>query len=189
MEVLKRQIQLNEKGCWIWLGSQRPAHHKRINGKMRTILAYGQQTFRRKRWSAHRLSWTVFKGDIPAGKCVCHRCDTPLCINPDHLFLGSALDNSTDAKEKNRHPFGEKHPKHKLTDKVVKQMRTVYQPCSRNFGQRALAKKFKCAVGLVCDVLNGKRWSHVKPSKAIALNTTELCHAEESQKDSPSGQA
>lgn len=51
---------------------------------------------------AHRVSFSVFKGEIPPGLCVLHRCDTPMCVNPDHLFLGTQSDNMLDMYAKNR---------------------------------------------------------------------------------------
>ncbi len=51
---------------------------------------------------AHRAAWLIHKGPIPAGQSVLHRCDTPLCVNPNHLFLGTQLDNMRDRSEKGR---------------------------------------------------------------------------------------
>jgi hypothetical protein len=53
-------------------------------------------------WRAPRLAWTLLRGEIPVGLSVCHRCDTPLCVNPDHLFLGTQRDNMYDAIAKGR---------------------------------------------------------------------------------------
>lgn len=77
-------------GCHIW---QKPPNS---NG-------YGQLRIKQKTTSAHRLSWAARHGRIPAGMVVCHRCDEKLCINPDHLFLGSQGDNMADLKAKRLH--------------------------------------------------------------------------------------
>jgi len=63
---------------------------------------YGQVGFQGKLWMTHRLVWTLVNGDIPKDMVVCHRCDNPKCINPNHLFLGTMSDNSKDSVKKGR---------------------------------------------------------------------------------------
>lgn len=75
--------------CWIWKAARRPDN-------------YGQFKFRGQMMNANRVSWILHNGEIPDGLLVCHRCDNPPCINPDHLFLGSHQDNRTDAVKKGR---------------------------------------------------------------------------------------
>lgn len=85
-----RYIPVTEAGCWLWLGSP--------NGT-----GYGRIYIHGKPVMAHRLSYQIKHGSIPAGKIVCHKCDTPSCINPDHLFMGTHKDNSRDMVAKKRH--------------------------------------------------------------------------------------
>ena len=77
-------------GCWLWTGN------------LFYRCPYGQFQLAGWRYRAHRFSYTLFKGPIPDGLFVLHKCDTPLCVNPDHLFLGTARDNSHDALSKGR---------------------------------------------------------------------------------------
>lgn len=95
--------------CWLWTGMP--------NG-------WGYGTFKVSAGNdrfAHRLSWEIHKGPIPKGLCVCHKCDRPICVNPDHLFLGSHRDNRDDAIRKGRWPKGHKISNHE------KQARQLYK--------------------------------------------------------------
>jgi hypothetical protein len=80
---------VNEKGCWIWAAKTYP------NG-------YGRFYIGRRDYLAHRAAYLLLIGDIPDGMDVLHRCDTPACVNPDHLLAGTAVDNLKDAREKGR---------------------------------------------------------------------------------------
>lgn len=81
-------------GCWLWLGSG-------------TQAGYGHFYFNGKVQLAHRASHEIFKSAIPLRMLVCHRCDTPSCVNPDHLFVGTHADNASDKFAKDR---GERNP-------------------------------------------------------------------------------
>lgn len=98
-------------GCWEWAASRRPTGYG--------VLSIGQQRLE----YAHRISWTVHRGPIPDGQFVCHSCDNPPCINPDHLFLGSVADNNTDMAEKQRHAYGEINGRARLSNADVEQIR------------------------------------------------------------------
>lgn len=88
---LIEKIKINpENGCWEWQAAMMQS-------------GYGKISIRRSvHTGAHRASYTVFNGEIPDGMVICHKCDNKKCINPDHLFIGTYLDNSKDAQSKGR---------------------------------------------------------------------------------------
>jgi hypothetical protein len=101
--ITEKVVVSSETGCWEWPGNPRE------NGYCRT-------TYKRKNWYVHRLSYAAFKGQIPEGMDVCHKCDNRLCCNPSHLFVGTRLDNMRDAVRKGRQAKGLSLPCAKLTE-------------------------------------------------------------------------
>lgn len=91
-ELEARSIPEPNSGCWIWLGG--------------TGNNYGKIRFGKEVYPAHRLSWAIANGPIPPGMQICHRCDNPAYINPDHLFAGTQKDNMQDCIKKGRKRYG-----------------------------------------------------------------------------------
>lgn len=85
------------ESCWNWTASKR------------SKFGYGAFKMNGKLHDAHRASWILKNGEIPIGIYVCHKCDNPSCVNPDHLFLGSPKDNVLDCIEKGRFSFPKKN--------------------------------------------------------------------------------
>jgi hypothetical protein len=119
-------------GCHLWIRGNR-------NG-------YGVFFFRGRMDYAHRVSWIISKGEIPAGLRVLHKCDVPLCVNSEHLFTGTQADNIDDMTRKDRH--GRK----KLSREQVAEMRRMRG--EHRTKQTDLAKMFGCSVAQVANILN-----------------------------------
>lgn len=126
--------------CWEWQAS-------RVNG-------YGQFTVNRRIVLAHRFAWEITNGPIPNGLFVCHHCDNRLCVNPSHLFLGSAADNSGDMVAKNRVRHGAAHRNTKLTDKDVHEIRSL----KGSMTYKALAQQYGISTTTAWRIAHGESW-------------------------------
>jgi hypothetical protein len=120
---------IKTESCWIWNGT-------------RQHTGYGQFKISGKTFRAHRVSYEHFTGRIPDKLLVRHTCDTPLCVNPAHLVLGTDLDNMTDKVERGRVPRGTSHYLSKLTDAQIEEIRQLYVSGDKQFSQPALARKY-----------------------------------------------
>lgn len=121
-----------------------------------TTSGYGQLNVDGKPAYAHRLAWELAFGEIPSGLFVCHTCDNPLCINPAHLFLGTAEDNASDMVNKDRSAFGEKHWKVKLTSAQVRDIRRKY--AGGGITQRELGEEYGVSDSHICRIVGGRFW-------------------------------
>lgn len=152
---------LKTDGCWLWTG--RLVRH-----------GYGQISLggrHPKRAAAHRASWEIANGPVPDGLWVLHHCDNPPCVRPDHLFLGTAKDNSRDRDIKGRGKMpvgvgqpGELHPSARLTESQVLEIRRRYAEGS--ISQRRLADEYGIHQTHVSDIVIGRAWSHVPGPRA-----------------------
>jgi hypothetical protein len=132
-------------GCWLWTGACMP-------------WGYGVGSIRAKNIYAHRLSWLLHRGEIPNGVFVLHKCDTPACVNPDHLFLGTNTDNRKDSVSKSRHVYGERCRKSNLTAEQIIEIRT--SPLS----SYQLAKIYSVSSRNIRKIRRGEIWKQVEPA-------------------------
>lgn len=133
--------------CWLWAGAK--GH-----------FGYGVLKHDGKQVYAHRVAWRLSHGEIQNGQCVLHKCDTPACVNPAHLFLGTKADNARDRDAKGRHraPMGERHANSKLTTNQARAIRML-----RDAGAplKLIAAKFGVSASNISYVALRKGWKHV----------------------------
>ena len=136
-------------GCWDWTGG------KNSDG-------YGNFSINSKTVKAHRASYMLYKGLIQDGLKVRHKCRGK-CVNPDHLELGTHADNMKDTIRDGTIPRGENHKFAKLTDDLVKLIRTE-MPKDRTLQNYCKKKAIELGVSLSCmqSVTSGRSWTHVK---------------------------
>ena len=109
---------------------------------------------------AHRLSYLCFRGDIPAGLSVLHKCDTRTCINPEHLWIGTHRDNTQDMLRKGRggHLCGERASRAKLNARQVVEIRKRY---GEGESQAELSRAFRVSGPSIHGIVNGIYWKHL----------------------------
>lgn len=132
-------------GCWIWTGAK-------------TTGGYGHISRDGRRQRAHRVSWELHHGAIPPGLQVCHACDNPQCVRPDHLWLGTNSENQIDSSSKRRKCMGERHRSAKLTAEIV---RSIRAEVNSGVMQRDVAAKHGVDPTAVSQIMRGKTWKHV----------------------------
>lgn len=140
----RRAMPEPNSGCLLWLGA--------VNA-----LGYGTLGVGTVTTLAHRAAWLAHRGPIPTGLFVCHKCDVPSCVNPDHLFVGTNQDNMADmaAKGRNRQPKGEKHGRAKLSaDDAL----TIFRSQDAT---RFLVRRFGVSPALIRMIRRGEIWTSV----------------------------
>ncbi|MCL4296410.1 MAG: HNH endonuclease [Anaerolineae bacterium] len=134
--------------CWIWTGAKSKHGYGRFKVERRLVLP-------------HRFAYEVTYGSIPDGYLICHRCDNPSCVRPDHLFLGTYKDNAVDAYLKGRMGFpelrGSQRGSSKLTENDVKEIRDLYQIKHLTF--KSIAEIYKVNATTIRDAVVRRSWA------------------------------
>jgi hypothetical protein len=131
--------------CWLWTAGADPQ-------------GYGRFKFDGRNQKAPRVVWACVFGEIPADLCVLHHCDTPRCVRPSHLFLGTRRDNNLDRFSKGREAKGRQLPQAKLSADSVRDIR---QRIARGEAQVSIARSFCVSKATICEINKRKYWRHV----------------------------
>lgn len=129
----------NEGGCWIWQGTTSEA-------------GYGSLQVDNVPHYAHRYAYALWYGPIPEGKIVCHHCDNPACVNPEHLFVGTYQDNMDDMKAKGRGSH---------TNNVKLQPHQVLEIRASSKSERALAKQYGVSRSSIGAIRRKEIWKNI----------------------------
>lgn len=129
--------------CWLWGGP--------LKGRYGSFHWHGGH-------SAHTFSWFIHNGPIPPNMEVCHSCDVPLCVNPNHLFVDTHKGNLQDAARKGRMNRGERNASHKATEAMVREIRAL-----RKAGQKykELSARFGLCADTIMMIVKRRSWKHV----------------------------
>lgn len=146
-----------ESECWKWVGGK----DARGYGIFR---AYG---FAHR---AHRFSWLLHYGEFPNEMLVCHKCDNPSCVNPEHLFLGTQFDNMRDMvnKGRNANVKGNKNPRANLSDQDVMEIRRLWD--DDRVSPKELSKMFGTPKSTINKIISSDTWKHLPPCKRQPSN-------------------
>jgi hypothetical protein len=152
-------IVLDIQECWDWSGSMRGG--------------YGLFHFNGNPFIASRVAWELAYGEIPKNICVLHKCDRPICCNPNHLFLGTPADNMHDMARKGRASRlpGEKNGEAILTGEQVKEIRLLWK---RGRSIASLARQFGMSETQTGRVVHNESWKHIKDEGVDGRNFLNL---------------
>lgn len=150
LDRIMSKVVIQDDGCWIWTGAK-------SGGDGRDKYKYGYINLCGKLGRVHRVLYEIKEKKIPEGMILLHKCDRPLCVNPDHMIVGTYKDNMDDAETKGRmwHPRGESNHS-KLTEEQVidikKDISSTYKSLSDSYGVHPQTIK---------NIKDGKKWKHI----------------------------
>lgn len=133
-------------GCWLWRGA-------------RTGKGYGNVKRNGRWYGAHKYAYELEHGPVPDGMELCHHCDTPACVRPSHLFVGTHIDNVRDMMAKGRHSHGERTPAAKLSEADVLDIRRLY--ATREMRSGEIAARYGVHYQHVWMIVTGRLWAHL----------------------------
>jgi hypothetical protein len=140
-------IKKGPQECWLWSGS--------LN-----TYGYGDVAWRGKRTTASRAAYEYYRGEIPAGHVICHKCDVPACCNPEHLFAGTTAENLADCRAKGRAVYltGKNHHRQtaKLTEQQVIDAKVMH--FQKGISQTEIARRYGVNSSAISRAVRGITW-------------------------------
>lgn len=140
--ILDRAIPEPNSGCWLWEGYAKQVTKTYIQPRV---------TYKNKVFSVPRLVWILFNGDVPTGLSVCHKCDVSLCVNPNHLYIGTHKDNMNDLVSRGR---GRTSNQTMGPNEVIK----AKELRASGYKVKDIAARFGITPKGMSRILAGKRW-------------------------------
>lgn len=138
-------VKSSKDGCWEYCSHLPHNKHRAVVVKGRKI-------------AAHRYSYELHAGPIPEGLCVCHKCDNPACIRPDHLFLGTQTDNMRDCVDKKRHSYGIASGKARLDESSIAGIVPLRK---QGLSEYEVAARLGVSRSAIASVCQGRSWKHL----------------------------
>ena len=135
----------NEKECWPWLGSV-------------SHTGYGELRYKSKTYRAHRVSYMLHISSFDDELFICHKCDNPPCVNPNHLFAGTANDNVQDKVNKNRQAQLQEHGRAVLNNQQAKEIKDLL---AKGYARSQLAKMYHVSKSIIIDIDRGFTWKNI----------------------------
>ena len=135
------------KDCWEWIGAISGSGYGHVQHKGRSLLA-------------HRVAWQLTNGSIPEGLLICHVCDNRICVNPEHLFIGTYASNYHDSAAKGRNTRGTKNAMTALTENEVLELRAQYS--TQNFTLAKLASMYNMSQSGIFHIVKRETWAWLK---------------------------
>lgn len=140
---LTHNIRVQPNGCWVWTGAK-------------DTCGYGVVRHQGRQRQAHRVQYERYYHQSTEGMCVLHSCDTPACVNPVHLRLGTQRENMAEKVAKGRQAAGESHGSAKLTNEVIREMRRLWTAGEHT--QQQIADAYGVSRANVARIVNHRSW-------------------------------
>jgi len=156
LERFMKKVEIQDNGCWNWSGTTVKNRCGMLYGNFKWNTDYYDQKVER----ANRASYMLFKGEIEEGLVVRHKCDNSLCVNPEHLELGTQKDNKKDSIDKGRYSFGEGHGGHRniLTEEQVLE---IIERCKNGESPTKIAPEYNVKRETIFGIKHNRIWKHI----------------------------